>query len=246
MQFHILTIFPAFFSSALSIGLLKKARDKGIVSCVVHDLRDYTSDRHRSTDDVPYGGGPGMVMKPEPLVRALEDVCRSLVRPCRILLSPQGALVRQPRVRELSRETALVLLCGRYEGIDERVRAFVDEELSVGDYVLSGGECAALVLIDAVARLVPGVVGRKESVDEESFSNGILEYPQYTRPEEFRGQYVPEILRSGNHAKIAAWRRRAALLRTAERRPDLLRQASLTGDEKRWLAEVTGRGKTEH
>jgi tRNA (guanine37-N1)-methyltransferase len=239
MQFHVITLFPEMFSSPLSVSLLKKAQEKGVVSCSLHNLRDYATGKHRSTDDTPYGGGRGMVMKPEPVVAALEGVCQSLAHPWRILLSPQGVPLSQAKVTELAGRETLVLLCGRYEGVDERIRAFVDEEVSIGDYVLSGGEVAALVIIDAVARLVPGVVGRKESTEEESFSDGLLEYPQYTRPEEFRGARVPQVLLSGNHAEIAGWRRRQALLRTRERRPDLLAKAVLSVDDKRWLAQVS-------
>src|SRR5262245_26865423 len=177
MHFHIITIFPEFFTSPLSVSLLKKAQDKGVVSCTVHNLRDYATGLHRSTDDTPYGGGQGMVMKPEPLVAALESICPSLSSPWRVLLSPQGMALSQKRASELAAKETLVLLCGRYEGVDDRVREFVDEELSIGDYVLSGGEIAALVVIDTVARLIPGVVGRKESTEEESFSDGLLEYP---------------------------------------------------------------------
>lgn len=239
MQFHVLTIFPEMFSTPLSSSLLKKAQDKGVVSCIVHNLRDYASGKHRSVDDTPYGGGQGMVMKPEPVVAALAGVCRSLLKPWRILLSPQGNTLTQAKVVELAQRGTLVLLCGRYEGVDERIRAFVDEELSIGDYILSGGEMAALVVIDTVARLIPGVVGRKESVEDESFSHGLLEYPQYTRPEEFHGLRVPDILLSGNHAEIAAWRRRQSLLRTRERRPDLLAHAMLSEAEKEWLAQIS-------
>jgi tRNA (guanine37-N1)-methyltransferase len=177
-------------------------------------------------------------MKPEPVVKALEEVCRPLFQPWRILLSPQGIPLSQAKVTELARRETLVLVCGRYEGIDERIRAFVDEEISIGDYILNGGEVAALVAIDAVARLVPGVVGRKESTEQDSFSDGLLEYPQYTRPEEFRGLRVPEVLLSGNHAEIARWRRRQSLLRTRERRPDLLARATLSEEDKQWLAQI--------
>ncbi|MGH8007839.1 MAG: tRNA (guanosine(37)-N1)-methyltransferase TrmD [Candidatus Binatia bacterium] len=235
MHFHVITIFPELFTSPLSVSLLKKARDKGVISCTVHNLRDYAAGKHHSTDDTPYGGGQGMVMKPEPVVAALEGVCQSLAHPWRVLLSPQGIPLTQAKVAELAARETLVLVCGRYEGVDERIRAFVDEEISLGDYILSGGEMAALVVIDAVARLVPGVVGRQESIEDESFSSGLLEYPQYTRPEEFRGLRVPDELRSGNHAEIARWRRRQALLRTRERRPDLLAKATLSVDDKRWL-----------
>ncbi len=245
MQFHVLTIFPEMFTSPLSASLLKKAQDKGIVSCTVHNLRDYTTSKHRSVDDTPYGGGQGMIMKPEPVVAALEGVCQSLSHPWRILLSPQGPPLTQAKVVELAQRESLVLLCGRYEGIDERIRPFVDEELSIGDYILSGGEIAALVVIDAVARLIPGVVGRKESVEEESFSHGLLEHPHYTRPEEFRGMRVPEVLLSGNHAEIAYWRRRQSLLRTRERRPDLFAKAGLT-DSEASPRQVSNKSKTSH
>jgi tRNA (guanine37-N1)-methyltransferase len=237
MQFHVLTIFPEMFDSPLAASLLKKAQAKGILSCAVHNLRDYTTGKHRTVDDTPYGGGQGMVMKPEPVVAALEGVCLSLANPWRIFLSPQGKTLTQAKVTELAHRETLVLLCGRYEGVDERIRLFVDEELSIGDYILSGGEMAALVVIDAVARLIPGVVGRQESVEDESFSHGLLEYPHYTRPEDFRGLLVPEVLLSGNHAEIAAWRRQQSLLRTLHQRPDLLSKADLTEKEKQWLAQ---------
>lgn len=207
-----------------------------MLSCRVHNLRDYAAGTHRSTDDTPYGGGQGMVMKPEPIVKALESICASMPSPWRILLTPQGELLSQKKVAALAEKEDLVLVCGRYEGVDARVRAFVDEEVSIGDYVLNGGETAALVVIDAVARLIPGVVGRRESTEEESFSDGLLEYPHYTRPVEFRSLRVPEVLLSGNHAEITRWRRRQSLLRTRERRPELLEQASLSEEEKRWLA----------
>ncbi len=238
MHFHVITIFPEFFTSPLSVSLLHKAQEKGVVSCTIDNLRDYAVGKHRSTDDTPYGGGPGMVMKPEPVVKALEEVCRSLFHPWRILLSPQGIPLTQAKVVELAARETLVLVCGRYEGIDERIHTFVDEEISIGDYLLSGGETAALVVIDAVARLVPGVVGRQESTVHESFSDGLLEYPQYTRPEEFQGLRVPEVLLSGNHAEIARWRRRQSLLRTRARRPDLLDRATLSAEEKQWLTQI--------
>lgn len=242
MQFHIITIFPELFLSPLSVSLLKKAQDKGILSCRVHNLRDYAAGKNRSTDDAPYGGGYGMVMKPEPVSAAVKAVCQSTagrgsVR--RILLSPRGTRLTQGKVVQLANEQALVLVCGRYEGVDERVRACVDEELSIGDYVLSGGEMAALVVIDAVARLIPGVVGSLESTQDESFSTGLLEYPHYTRPEEFQGKRVPQVLLSGNHAEIARWRRRQSLLRTRAQRPDLFGQADVSPEERKWL-EQTG------
>lgn len=237
MQFHVLTIFPEMFASPLDASLLKKAQEKGILSCTVHNVRDYAPGRHRVVDDTPYGGGQGMVMKPEPVVAALEGVCQTLTNPWRIFLSPRGKPLTQARVSALAQHESLVLLCGRYEGVDERVRLFVDEEISLGDYILSGGEMAALVVIDAVARLIPGVVGRQASVEDESFSHGLLEYPHYTRPEEFRGLLVPEILLSGNHAEIARWRRQQSLLLTLQQRPDLLTTADITAEERRWLAQ---------
>lgn len=239
MHFHVITIFPEFFTSPLSVSLLKKAQDKGVIAWTIHNLRDYTVGKHRSTDDTPYGGGWGMVMKPEPVVKALEEVGRAQPSPWRILLSPQGVPLTQAKVAELAGKEALTFICGRYEGLDERIRLFIDEEISIGDYILSGGEIAALVVIDAVARLVPGVVGRQESTVHESFSDGLLEYPQYTRPEEFREMHVPEVLVSGNHAEIARWRRRQSLLRTRKRRPDLLARATLSEEEKQWLAQTS-------
>jgi tRNA (guanine37-N1)-methyltransferase len=238
MQFHIITIFPEWFTSPLSTGLLQKAQDKAILSFCAYNLRDYAPGKHRSTDDTPYGGGWGMVMTPEPLVNAIEAVSAPLSNPRRIFLSPQGQPLSQAKTAELAASEALVLVCGRYEGVDERVLAFVDEEISIGDYIVSGGEVAALVLIDAVARLVPGVVGRKESTEDESFSTGLLEYPQYTRPEEFRGMSVPDVLLSGHHADITRWRRRQSLIRTRTRRPDLLKKASLSPEERRWLTQM--------
>ncbi len=238
MHFHIITIFPEWFSSPLSTSLLKKAQDKNILSFHVHNLRDYAPGKHRSTDDTPYGGGWGMLMSPEPVVNALEAVGRPVQHARRILLSPQGIPLSQAKVADLLRYEALILVCGRYEGVDERIRTFVDEEISIGDYIVSGGEVAALVLIEAVARLVPGVVSSSESTQDESFSAGLLEYPQYTRPEEFRGMRVPHVLLSGHHGEIADWRRRQALLRTRKRRPDLLAKAPLGPEEKRWLDQL--------
>ncbi len=237
MHFHILTIFPEMFASPLSASLLKKAQQKGVLRVSVYNLRDYATGKHRTTDDSPYGGGPGMVMKPEPIVVALEAIPPSLSHPWRVLLSPQGIPLTQVKVDELAKKEDLILICGRYEGVDERVRMFIDEEISIGDYVLSGGEIAALVVVDAVARLVPGVVGKRESIQEESFTSGLLEYPQYTRPEEFRSLRVPEVLLSGHHQEIARWRQRQALLRTKRRRPDLLARLQLTAEDKALLQE---------
>ena len=221
MRIDVLTLFPGMFAGPLDESMLKRARQQGAVDICLTDIRDHTTDRHRSADDTPYGGGPGMVMKPEPLFAAVEAVRTPEAQV--ILLSPQGRLFKQAAARALARRPHLILICGHYEGVDERVREhLVDDELSIGDYVLTGGELAAMVVIDAVVRLLPGVLGAEESVLEESHSEGLLEYPHYTRPAEFRGWQVPPILLSGNHAQIARWRRRQALQRTLERRPDLL------------------------
>lgn len=236
MHFHIVTLFPEFFASPLASTMLAKGVERGALAFSVHDIRAHTTDRHRTADDTPYGGGRGMVMKPEPLVAAIEAVDAAGIRSRRILLSPRGRVLDGELAQRLAGEAALTLVCGRYEGVDERVRGFVDEEVSIGDYVLSGGEPAALVVIDAVARLVPGVLGCAESAVDESFAAGLLEYPQYTRPPEFRGVAVPEVLLSGDHGKIAAWRRREALRRTVDWRPDLLRDAPLSEAERAWAA----------
>jgi len=238
MHFFILTLFPELFSSVLSASMLQKGQERGALRFTVCNIRDHAPGKHRVADDTPYGGGQGMVMKPEPLVAAIEATGTGPGRPRRILLSPQGSVLSQERAGELARLPALVLVCGRYEGVDERVRAFVDEELSIGDYVLSGGESAALVVVDAVARLVPGVLGCAASAEEESFCSGLLEYPQYTRPPVFRGLRVPEVLLSGDHAAIARWRRRESLQRTLERRPDLLERAPLTDDDREILKSL--------
>ncbi|MBI4529664.1 MAG: tRNA (guanosine(37)-N1)-methyltransferase TrmD [Deltaproteobacteria bacterium] len=231
MRFHIITIFPEMFSSPLSHSILKKAQEKGMISVGLSDLRGYTTDRHRTTDDYPYGGGQGMVMKPEPLVAAIEDARQISRKPRVILLTPRGRVFDQAEASRLAQEEELVLICGRYEGVDERVSSFVDDELSIGDYTLSGGELAALVIIDCVTRLIPGVLGNVKSPQEDSFSTGLLEYPQYTRPEEFRGMKVPEILLSGDHMKINKWRREMSLKLTAERRPDLINKQQSSEEE---------------
>jgi tRNA (guanine37-N1)-methyltransferase len=238
MHFHIVTLFPELFASVIDASMLKKGRERGALQFTFHDVRRFATDKHRVTDDTPYGGGQGMVMKPEPLAAAIAAAGSGAGRPHRVLLCPQGAVLDQTRARALAARDALVLVCGRYEGIDERVRAHVDEELSVGDYVLSGGEIAALVVIDAVARLVPGVLGCAQSAEEESFRGGLLEYPQYTRPPEFDGAAVPDILLSGDHQAIARWRRHESLRRTWERRPDLLEQAELTAEDRAFLATL--------
>jgi tRNA (guanine37-N1)-methyltransferase len=214
--------------------------ERGLLDVKIHDLRDFTTDRHRSVDDVPYGGGPGMVMKPEPLMRAAEHirVTRGAAEAV-VLLTPQGKAFTQSEAERLSHLGHVVLLCGRYEGMDERVHEIVaTEELSIGDYVLSGGELAALVVVDAVSRLVPGVVGDEQSVAEDSFSRGLLDYPHYTRPADVAGHRVPDVLLSGHHADVRRWRRKAALARTLERRPELLEHAALDEEERAMLEEI--------
>jgi tRNA (guanine37-N1)-methyltransferase len=222
MHIHVVTIFPEFFASPLAVGIIKRAREAGLLRVSLVDLREYTRDRHRSTDDYPYGGGQGMVMKPAPIVDALDAIRAGAPRARRILLSPRGAVLDQARAEALAQVKDLVLVCGRYEGVDERVREFVDDELSIGDYVLSGGEVAALVVVEAVTRLLPGALGNVESARHESFTSGLLEYPQYTRPETFRDLPVPSVLLSGDHAAIARWRMQAAREITQRARPDLL------------------------
>lgn len=226
MQIDILTLFPELIAGAFEASIIRRAQDSGRVQLRLHDLRDYTTDRHRTVDAPPYGGGPGMVMRPEPWFRAVERL-RERGLPGRVvLLTPQGERLDQARVRRLAAEDRLVLLCARYEGIDERVRRHLaDDEISIGDYVLSGGEPAAVVLTDAVVRLQPGVLGSGQSALEESFSEPLLEYPHYTRPPEFRGWRVPSVLLSGDHGEIGRWRREQQLRRTRERRPDLLAQS---------------------
>jgi tRNA (guanine37-N1)-methyltransferase len=221
MHIDILTIFPKMFDGPFGESIVKRAMDRGLVSISIHDLRDYTHDVHRTVDDYAFGGGPGMVMKPEPLFEAVEAIGggSSWV----VLLTPQGRVLRHQVAEGLSRKDKLLLICGHYEGVDERVREhLVDDEISIGDYVLSGGELPAMVLVDTVVRLIPGVLGSEESRNEESHAWGLLEYPQYTRPREFRGWEVPPVLLSGNHAEIARWRQAQAYERTLKRRPDLL------------------------
>lgn len=237
VKIDVVTIFPHMIEAGLAEGVVGRARIAGRLDIVVHDLRDFTTDRHRVVDDVPFGGGPGMVMKPEPFFAAMRAIRASRGEPEVVaLLSPAGDRLTQDGARRLSGNRHLVLLCGRYEGIDERVReALATEEISIGDYVLSGGEVPALAVIDAVGRLVPGVVGDDQSVEGDSFTRGLLDYPHYTRPAEYEGRRVPEVLMSGHHAEIRRWRREAALQRTVERRPDLLPTATLDADEREWL-----------
>jgi tRNA (guanine37-N1)-methyltransferase len=236
VEVAVLTLFPRMVAGPLAESLLGKAQEKGLLRARVIDIRDYAQGKHRVTDDVPYGGGAGMVMKPEPLVSAIEAARGASPGAHVVLLTPQGARFDQRKAEELARRERLVLVCGRYEGVDERVLSFVDEELSVGDFVLQGGEVAALAVIEAVARLVPGVVGNEESVRSESFgSEMLLEGPQYTRPADFRGMAVPEVLQSGDHGRIARWRRQEALRRTRERRPDLFEKLRLSPEDLRLL-----------
>ena len=243
MRIDILTLFPQLFESPLSAAIFQRARDKGLASFNIYNMRDYTRDRHHIVDDYPFGGGAGMLLKPEPVFEALEDVLKDR-QPDEepipvILMTPQGKPFSQSLAYRLAEHKRLVILCGHYEGVDERVREhIVTAEISIGDYVLSGGELAALVVADAVVRLIPCVLGSEESAPGDSHSDGLLEHPQYTRPAEFRGWKVPEILLSGNHAKIAAWRREQSILRTARRRPDLLAGASLTAREKKMLQSM--------
>ncbi|MFA5843611.1 MAG: tRNA (guanosine(37)-N1)-methyltransferase TrmD [Coriobacteriia bacterium] len=233
MRFDIVSVIPEVFDGPLSASMLGIARDRGLLEVHVHDLRDWTTDRHRTVDDCSFGGGPGMVMKPEPFFRAVADVRAADSRPAIVvLMCPQGRLLDQPLVEEFAAMERLILLCGRYEGVDERVRSIADLSVSVGDYIVTGGEIPAMLLVDAVSRLLPGVLGNADSPIDESLSSGLLEYPQYTRPASFEGLDVPDILRSGDHAKVAAWRRRQALLRTARLRPDLLEHADLSDDER--------------
>lgn len=239
MTFDIVTIFPAMIEQPLAAGILGRAIDRGTLDVKVHDLRDFTTDRHRVVDDVPYGGGPGMVLKPEPIFRALDTIdAERGGRLTVILMSPQGTRLTQKVARRLSTAEHLVLLCGRYEGVDDRVRERVTEELSIGDYVLTGGELPALVLLDAVARFVPSVVGDEQSVADDSFSRGLLNFPQFTRPAAVGTLRVPDVLLSGNHAEIRRWRKREALSRTLERRPDLLADANLDEEEQEILREL--------
>jgi len=236
VRFDLVTIFPRLFDGALAEGIVRRAIERGIVDITVHDLRDYAADRHRSVDDVSYGGGPGMVFKPEPLFKAVDAIRAEGEVDAVILTSPQGRPFTQRDAGRLALMRRVAVLCGRYEGIDDRVReALVTDEISIGDYVLSGGELPALVIVDAVVRLLPGAVGDEESVVAESFSRGLLDFPHFTRPAEFRGLKVPDVLLSGNHEDIRRWRKREALRRTVRQRPDLLESAELDSEEREML-----------
>jgi len=239
MRFDILTLFPAMFSSPFETSILGKAIEKKLIEIRIVNIRDFTSDKHHVVDDTPYGGGQGMVMKVEPIARAIEWAKSGNPSAWTIYLTPQGRPFNQERAEALSSKSHLILLCGRYEGVDERVREmFVDEEVSIGDYVLTGGELAAMVMVDALSRLLPGVLGSDQSAEEDSFSESLLEYPQYTRPIDFRGHGVPEVLVSGNHEAIFQWRRKEALRRTVKRRPDLLAKANLSETDKKFIDEI--------
>ncbi len=255
MRFDVLTLFPSMFRGPLEESILKRAQESGRLSIALHNIRDYATNKHHVTDDAPYGGGGGMVMKPEPIFAAVEAILPPPSPPRQpgggrrggvgmpiVLLSPQGRLFTQAIAAELSHYQRIILICGRYEGVDERVRQYLaTDEISIGDYVLTGGEMAALVIIDAVTRLLPGVLGDPGATFEDSHARGLLEGPHYTRPAVFQGWEVPEVLRSGNHAAIARWRREQALRRTFERRPDLLAQADLTTQDREFLARLVDR-----
>ncbi len=239
MIFEILTIFPGMFSSPLEESIVGKAMERGLISVRMHNIRDYATDKHQMTDDRPFGGGEGMVMKPEPIVGALRAIGKDDPPARTILLTPQGRLFNQDIAKELSRLPRLILICGRYEGVDERVAEhFIDDQISVGDYILTGGELAAMIIVDAVTRLIPGTLGNADSASADSFSETVLEYPQYTRPQDFEGMTVPGILLSGNHENIRRWRRGQALLRTKLRRPDLFARLDLTSDDLALLQAV--------
>jgi tRNA (guanine37-N1)-methyltransferase len=249
MQFEVFTLLPEIFPPYLDNSIMKRARERGLIDVRVHNIRDYTHDKHHTTDDTPYGGGGGMVMKPEPVFEAIETILglpalsevegRSESNIPIILLTPQGRVFNQSIAKELSQHPRIVLLCGRYEGIDERIREhLVTDEISIGDYVLTGGELPALILIDAISRLLPDVLGDPTGAEDDSHAMGLLEYPHYTRPPEFRGWKVPEELLTGAHAKIDKWRREQALLRTLKKRPDMLEKAELTKEDKKFLDKI--------
>lgn len=241
MRIKVLTIFPDMVRAALGESIVGRALEKGLLTVECIDIRAYSQNKHKNTDDYPFGGGAGMVMLAQPILDAMAAVTGPDFHGRRIYLGPRGATLTTAKARALSREEELVLLCGHYEGVDQRaLDACIDEEISIGDYILTGGELAAMVLVDCVARFIPGVLGSSESPEEESFSDGLLEYPQYTRPRELRGMAVPEVLLSGDHAKIRAWRRAESLRATKRFRPDLLAKATLTDKEKRMLEEVDG------
>jgi len=240
MWFDIITIFPEIFSGVFDFGIVHRAIQASLIEIHLHDLRDYTGDRHRQVDDRPFGGGAGMVMKPEPLFRAVEELTSGAPETSVVLLSPQGRLFSQSVAEEYSRRQRMVLICGRYEGVDERVvENLIMDEISIGDYVLSGGEIPAMVVVDAVTRLIPGALGCDQSAERESFVGGLLDYPQYTRPAEYRGMKTPDTLLSGNHAEIERWRRRKAIEKTLRRRPDLIEGRALSDEQRREIEEIS-------
>jgi tRNA (guanine37-N1)-methyltransferase len=252
VRIDIFSLFPEMFAGPFDSSILKRAVDQGILNVKIHNIRDFAHDKHHTTDDYAYGGGAGMVMKPGPVFEAVETVKSQAEdmagkQPAIILLTPQGRILNQSIAVSLARNDWLILICGHYEGVDERIRDhLVTDEISIGDYILTGGELASMVLMDAVVRLIPGVLGSSESLLNESHTGGLLEYPQYTRPETFRGWEVPGVLLSGDHARIARWRREQAILRTVARRPDLLADAELTSGERKLVAELTTSNKSEN
>lgn len=246
MRFDVFTLLPEVFTPYLQVSMLDKAASRGLIDVQLHNIRDYTRDKHHTTDDTPYGGGGGMVMKPEPIFEAVESVLGAPPSCPVILLTPQGRVFNQKIAQELAAHAHIALICGRYEGIDERIREnLVSDQISIGDYVLTGGELPAMILIDAISRLLPGVLGDPDGAADDSHASGLLEYPHYTRPPEFRGYDVPEVLLSGDHGKIAQWRREQALIRTLQHRPDLLEHAPLTDTDKKFLKSLGYDGKHE-
>ena len=236
MRIDLITVFPDMIAQAVEFGVIGRAKEKGLLEIVTHDLRDFTKDRHRSVDDYCYGGGPGMLMKPEPLFEAVESIQYECSSRKVVLLSPQGKILNQEMARQLSLTDHLIMICGRYKGVDERVCEYlITDEISIGDYVLSGGEIPALVLVDAVSRLLPGALGNYESAQDDSFSDGILDCPHYTRPADYRGMSVPEVLLSGDPQKISKWQRQQALMRTLRKRPDLLKLDVLSEEDLEFL-----------
>lgn len=240
LKVHILTLFPEFFESPFSVSIIKRAIERKLIQIEMINIRDFSRDKHKKVDDYPYGGGCGMVMKPEPIFEAVEFAKKAIDTQDRriILLSPQGKVFNQEMARELSQEEHLIFICGHYEGIDERVKTLVTDEVSIGDFVLTGGEIPALTIVDATARFIPGVLGSSESFQDESFCDGVLEYPQYTRPEVYRSLKVPEVLLSGNHGEIDLFRRREALKRTYKKRPDLFKKIKLTDLDRKILKDL--------
>ena len=236
MIFDIITLFPRIFETPLNESILKRAIEKGLIETRLHNLRDYTHDKHNVVDDTPYGGGSGMVMKAPPIIEAIETIKQE--NSTVIMLSPRGKRFDQAAAKRLSQKENLILLCGRYEGIDERVMPYVDEVISIGDFVMTGGEIGALAIVDAVSRLIPGVLGSEDSISEESFSWDILEYPHYTKPSDYIGEKVPQVLLSGNHEAIRKWRRKEAMRETLKSRPDLLENLELSKEDNKFLEEI--------